>query len=68
MGRAIKPHNLTPISKSGMLPTSLTILDDLDIPERHTRMAVIAGGASIYSHLALHIVLGKHRFDEAPVR
>jgi hypothetical protein len=61
MGRAIKPHNLTPT-------TSLTILDDLDIPKRTTRMAVIAGGASIYSHLALHMVLGKHRFDEAPVR
>jgi hypothetical protein len=68
MGRAIKPHNPTPISKSEMLPTSLTILDDLGIPERTTRMAVIAEGASIYSHLALHILFGKHRSDEAPVR
>jgi hypothetical protein len=40
----------------------------ISTPELTTRMAVIARGASIYSHLALHLVLGKHRSDEAPVR
>jgi hypothetical protein len=52
-----------PISESEMSPTSPTILDDLDIPERTPRLAIMGKGRSYLFPLGV-----EYRAQEVQIR